>query len=142
MAVGPTRIQLCGRLEVSIDGVRVEDRLRGRQGRLLLAFLVLNRDRAVRRDEVMEAIWSDGAAPGADALAPVLSRLRTVLGAGRLEGRAELRLQLGDGAWVDWEALAEAVAGTHAAARAGDWRASAAAADEALAIAGGGLLPG
>src|SRR5688572_33346002 len=33
--------------------------LPGRQGRLLLAFLTLHRDRLVRRDELVEALWPD-----------------------------------------------------------------------------------
>ena len=36
-----TRIQLCGRLIVELQGRRLEDTLRGRQGRLLFAYLVL-----------------------------------------------------------------------------------------------------
>src|SRR4051794_29340788 len=104
MAAGPTRIQLCGRMEVLVDGVPVGDRLRGRQGRLLLAYLVMHRDRPVRRDELVEAIWPGGA-PAADALAPLLSRLRSALGADRVAGRSEVRLELGAGAWVDWEAV-------------------------------------
>ncbi|MEA2172220.1 MAG: family transcriptional regulator, regulator of embCAB operon, partial [Solirubrobacteraceae bacterium] len=64
-----TCIALCGRLAATVDGVAVEERLRGRQGRLLFAYLVLHRDRAVRRDELLEAIWSgSGAPPAADAL--------------------------------------------------------------------------
>ena len=42
-----TRIQLCGRLSVEIDGVQLAGRLRGKQVPLLLAYLVLNRDRHV-----------------------------------------------------------------------------------------------
>jgi hypothetical protein len=35
-----TRIELCGQLAVEIEGTRIEGSLRGRQGRLLLAYLV------------------------------------------------------------------------------------------------------
>src|SRR3954468_866412 len=103
-ASGPTRIRLCGSLEVEVGGERVEARLRGRQGRLLFAYLVLHRDRPVRRDELAEAL---GAADDG-LLAPPLSRLRSALGAGRLEGRSELMLRLPDDTWVDWEAAREA----------------------------------
>ena len=89
-----SRISVCGRLEVVLDGEAVEQRIRGRQGRLLLAYLVLHRDRAVRRDELVGALWPDGRAPAGDPLAPLLSRLRAALGPGRLEGRAELRLNV------------------------------------------------
>src|SRR3954470_16822317 len=80
---GATRIQVCGRLVVEIDGERVEAALRGRQGRLLLAYLVLHRDRPVRRDELQEAA-------GVAAPAPALWRLRSASSAERLQGRAEL----------------------------------------------------
>ena len=39
------RIQLCGRFVVDIDGSRIEDTLPGRRGRVLFAYLVLNRGR-------------------------------------------------------------------------------------------------
>src|SRR4051794_38489310 len=135
---GGTRIQLCGRLEALIEGTRVEDRLRGRQGRLLFAYLVLNRDRPVRRDELAEALGAtdDG------LLAPPLSRLRTALGPGRLEGRSELHLELPPGAVVDWEVAAAELAGARAALGAGALAAARDAAATALEIADRGLLPG
>ena len=70
-----TRIQVCGRLIVELQGRRLEDTLRGRQGRLLFAYLALNRDRPVRRDELAEALWSGKGAPPAyeSLLAPPLS---------------------------------------------------------------------
>jgi SARP family transcriptional regulator, regulator of embCAB operon len=46
------RIQLCGRFVVEIDGSRVEDALPGRRGRVLFAYLTLNRGRPVARDEL------------------------------------------------------------------------------------------
>jgi hypothetical protein len=45
-----TRVQLCGQMSVEIDGVEVAQGLRGRQVRLLLAYLLLNRTRAVGRE--------------------------------------------------------------------------------------------
>src|SRR5689334_11804419 len=93
-----TRIQLCGHLLVEIEGQRVESALPGRQGRLLVAYLVLNRDRPVRRDELVEALWPDAQPSSGDALLrPPLSRLRKALGSGRIEGRSELTLVLPDG---------------------------------------------
>ncbi|HEX8101284.1 MAG TPA: winged helix-turn-helix domain-containing protein, partial [Solirubrobacteraceae bacterium] len=143
MAAGDTRIRLCGRLEVLWNGARVESSLRGRQGRLLFAYLVLHRHRPVRRDELVAAVWPDEAAAGAEAsLAPLLSRLRRTVGTEHLEGRGELTLVLPAGGWVDVEALAAAVERARAAVGAGDWAAGASAAGEALAIAEQGLLPG
>jgi DNA-binding SARP family transcriptional activator len=61
---------------VELQGRRLEDSLRGRQGRLLFAYLALNRDRPVRRDELAEALWSGKGTPPAyeSLLAPPLSR--------------------------------------------------------------------
>src|SRR4051795_12471885 len=139
-----TRIELCGRLLVEIDGEGVQAALPGRQGRLLFAYLVLNRDRPVRRDELVDALWSENGQPeSADALLrPPLSRLRKALGPGRLEGRTELTLVLPPDAWVDWEVAHAALAGTRDALAKGDQRAAWEAANEAAGIASAGLLPG
>jgi DNA-binding SARP family transcriptional activator/DNA-binding CsgD family transcriptional regulator len=139
-----TRIELCGRLLVEIDGEGLHGSLPGRQGRLLFAYLVMHRGRPVRRDELVDALWSEDAQPasGDALLRPPLSRLRKALGPGRLEGRTELTLVLPDDAWIDWEVAHGALARTRAALAAGDWRSAWAAANEAADIAGRGLLPG
>ena len=84
------RIPLCGRLVLQLDSRRIEADLPSRQGLLLFAYLALNRDRPVRRDELAEALWSGKGAPPAyeSLLAPPLSRLRKALGPGVLEGRS------------------------------------------------------
>jgi DNA-binding SARP family transcriptional activator len=115
--VTTTRIQLCGRLVARIDGVRVEDDLPGRQGRLAFAFLAVNRARTVTRDELGEALW-DGAAGGSDRLSPLLSKLRGVVA---LDGRRDVRLHLPDGAWVDVEAAAAGVHRAESAVARGDY---------------------
>jgi hypothetical protein len=46
-----------GRLVVEVDGRRAESYLPARKGRLLLAYLALNRARPVRRDELIAAVW-------------------------------------------------------------------------------------
>jgi len=109
---GRTRIELCGQLAVEIEGERIEGSLRGRQGRLLLAYVVLNRHRPVRRDELVDALWSEAGPPeGGDAmLAPPLSRLRRALGERRLQGRSEISLVLPDDALVIWEIARAGVA--------------------------------
>src|SRR3954452_21798492 len=87
-----TRIQLCGRLTVELEGTRVESALSGRQGRLLFAYLCTNRLRAIPRDELVDALWPEEAPPAADTgLIALLSRLRRVLGADRLEGRSAIQ---------------------------------------------------
>jgi DNA-binding SARP family transcriptional activator len=138
------RVQLCGRLQVEWDGERLEEALPGRQGRLLFTYLTLHRERLVRRDELVEALWSeDGPPPGGDALLrPPLSRLRRALGPDRLEGRGELALRFPDDTWVDREAVADGLRLSRASMAAGDARASWEQGREALAIAERGLLPG
>src|SRR2546423_2080291 len=139
-----TRIELCGRLLVEIDGEGLQGALPGRQGRLLFAYLVLNRGRPVRRDELVDALWSENGQPeSADALLrPPLSRLRKALGPGRVEGRTELTLVLPPDAWVDWEVAHAALSRTRDALGKGDHRAAWDAANEVADIAGGGALPG
>jgi SARP family transcriptional regulator, regulator of embCAB operon len=90
-----TRIQLCGKVTVELEGTRVEDSLPSRQGRLLFAFLCVHRLRAVSRAELVDALWPNEAPAAADAsLSPLLSRLRRVVGAAHLEGRSTLQLRL------------------------------------------------
>ena len=139
-----TRIRLCRRLEVEWEGERLEAALPGNQGRLLFAYLVLHRDRPVRRDELLEVLWSGESAPqSADAvLSAPLSRLRKALGPGRLNGRGELSLALPPATWVDWEAAFIGVREAHAAVAAERWPDAWIAASAALEIADGGLLPG
>ncbi len=71
------RIQLCGRFVADIDGSRVEDTLPGRIGRVLFAYLVLNRGRPVPRDTLLMAGWGEDAPSEArNALSVLLSKLR------------------------------------------------------------------
>ena len=53
------RIQLCGRFVADIDGSRIEDMLPGRIGRVLFAYLVLNRGRPLPRDKLLMAGWGE-----------------------------------------------------------------------------------
>jgi DNA-binding SARP family transcriptional activator len=107
---GSARIQLCGRLRVDLAGHHVTPLLRGRQGRVLLAYLVINRERAVSREEMMQAIWpqSQPVDPAA-ALRTQLSRIRTALGTDALAGRDAIELRLPEGTWIDIEAAEKAI---------------------------------
>lgn len=138
------RITLCGRLSVVWDGDELEGAIPGRQGRLLFAYLVLNRSRPVRRDELVEALWADEGLPsgGESLLAPPLSRLRKALGPGRLEGRSELGLVLGDDAWIDWEEAQLSLEKAQGALASGDATAAWNEALEAERVFSAGLLPG
>lgn len=104
------RIQLCGTLAVEVDGERLERELPGRQGRLLLTYLVTHRLRAIRRDELIDALWPDRPPAATEAaLSALLSKLRRLLPPGTLDGRAELRLTLPPDAYVDLEFAREAI---------------------------------
>ena len=92
----PARIQLCGPTVIERDGERLDGRLPGRQGRLLFAYLVLNRHRLTSRDELAEAIWPRQLPAAAETgLNALISKLRKILGTGAIDGRTALRLQLG-----------------------------------------------
>jgi DNA-binding SARP family transcriptional activator len=102
------RIQLCGRFVVDVDGSRVEATLPGRRGRVLFAYLVLNRGRPSPRDELLVAGWGEDApADARNALSVLLSKLRHSLGADRLRGRTEIELLLPPATFVDVEAALE-----------------------------------
>jgi DNA-binding SARP family transcriptional activator/tetratricopeptide (TPR) repeat protein len=138
-----TRVQLCGRLSIELDGVERSGALRGRQVPLLLAYLVLNRERQVGREELIGALWPDDAPRSQDgAIRTLLSRLRSALGAGILSGRDEIALELPEPAWVDVEAARVEVVQARRALDGGDARAAWALAQVPLNIATRGLLPG
>jgi DNA-binding SARP family transcriptional activator len=138
-----TRIQLCGRLVVLIDGVRLENRLPARQGRILFAYLATNRIRPVTRDQLADALWP-GQAPAATeaALSALLSKVRRVVGREHIVGRHELQLVLPDGAFVDVEAAEEAIHRAEAAVTRKDWTAAWPASRVALHTATRGFLVG
>ncbi|HWB69244.1 MAG TPA: BTAD domain-containing putative transcriptional regulator, partial [Solirubrobacterales bacterium] len=140
---GTTRIQLCGRLKVDFEGRHVTPDLRGRQGRVLLAYLVINRGRPVSRAELITAIWptSSPSDPSA-ALRTQLSRLRRALGAKALAGRDTVELHLPEGTWIDIEAAERAIRVADSALKAGDWRDAWAHAHISLNIAGRPFLAG
>jgi SARP family transcriptional regulator, regulator of embCAB operon len=127
---------------IELTGQRLEDRLPGRQGLLLFVFLVLNRDREVRRAELIGALWPEAGRPAASdsALSALLSKLRGLLGHDMLVGRGELRLVLPPGAWIDLEAAGTALHSAESAVALGDWRRAWAPARIALHTASRGFL--
>jgi SARP family transcriptional regulator, regulator of embCAB operon len=107
---GDSSVQLCGRLVVRLGAQRVEDALPGGNGRLLFAYLVLNRFRRISREELLMAVYGAEATPDhGPRLSVLLSKLRHVIGPERLAGRSEIELLLAPGAFVDVEAALEAV---------------------------------
>jgi len=117
----PGRIQLCGRFVVELDGRRVERDL-PRQGRLLLAFLVLERGQPQTRDRLEAALWGAQPPPSApDALTALVSKVRAAVGAEILQGRSELELRLPPGTVVDVELALASLHAAESACALGDW---------------------
>jgi DNA-binding SARP family transcriptional activator len=140
---GRVSIALCGDVRVLVGGRRCERDLPGRLGRVLLAYLALNRHRAASRDELVEALWPRGAPSGAaGTLSTLLSGVRRALGPELVEGRSALRLALPEAAAVDTEQAAAAAERARAALAAGDAGRAATAAEGALDVLERTLLPG
>ncbi len=99
-----TSVSLLGDMTVRMLGEDVSEALGGRVARLAFVYLLLHRDRPVRRDAIAVAVWERRAPEDPDAaLRVVLSRLRRVLGADVVSGRAEVRLSLPAPVYVDLE---------------------------------------
>jgi SARP family transcriptional regulator, regulator of embCAB operon len=139
---GRTTIRLCGAFQVVLDGAEVVPD--SRQARLLLAYLVLNRDRAVDRRELMDVLWPQSAQVDRRAsLRPLLSRLRRAGGGPDLiRGRRAVTLALPDDASVDVEEAVEATTAAERALADGDARTAFELAERAASISRRPLLPG
>ena len=113
-----SRIQLCGALVARIEGTDVAPALPAAQGRLLFAYLVVNRTRSASREELVDFLWGEAPpASPAQALRVLLSKLRTAVGAERLSSAAEPRLRLPADTWVDLEAASAAIHEAESAVR-------------------------
>ena len=124
------RIYLTGRVAIEIDGrvVASERELRGRQGRLVFAYLVCERTRPVSREELATIVWPKESAPSWEsALSSLTSRLGGMLsappfdseGARLTRGPGYYQLHLPVDVWVDLEAGVSAIDRAEAALRAG-----------------------
>jgi DNA-binding SARP family transcriptional activator len=119
---GETRIQLCGRFVVNLDGQRVEEALPGAKGQLLFAYLVLNRHHLIDRDEVLIAVYGEEASPDhRPRLSVLLSKLRRVVGPELFSGRAQIELLLPPDAFVDVEAALDGLHRAQSHVAAGEW---------------------
>lgn len=117
-----TRIHLCGAVTATIEGGRVEGALGGRQGRRLFAYLVSRRLYTSSRAELVDAVWADEPPAAVEsALSALVSKLRSALGSGWIEGRSELRVVLPDDAWVDVESASAALHRAESATVRQDW---------------------
>lgn len=120
-----TRIQLCGRLVVSLEGMRVEDALPGDKGQLLFAYLALNRFRRIDRDELLIAVYGEEATPDhSPRFSVLLSKARRVLGPGVLAGRGQMEIVLPPAAFVDVEAALDALHRAESHVAKGEWAAA------------------
>jgi len=143
------RVYLTGNVAVEHgDALVPERRLPGRQGRLTLAVLAWERDRAISLDELADVVW-DGAPPAAwqTALRALVSKLRGALDGAGAAATIEhafgcYQLRLPADAWVDVEAANAAVHEAEAALRAGDLEGAMGPALVANAIARRPFLPG
>ena len=141
-ATAATTIRLCGDLSVAIRGRLVTAALGGRQGRAVLACLVLNRRAGVTRDQLIDVLWPSTPPKSPDrGLDVVMSRLRAALGPGVVEGRTHLDLRLDADAWVDVEIAEERAREAEDAIVRDDPERARAAAHAGLAIVAGSLLP-
>src|SRR3954469_21281010 len=128
-------IRLCGPMAVERGGPPVASALPGRQGRLLFAYLLLNRDRDCGRAELIDLLWPERPPAAADtALSALLSKLRKALGDGALAGRSELRPAPGGPIDGDLEGAATAAARAERAIDANEWTEAAAHARDGLSV--------
>ena len=140
---GGTRIQLCGRFVLRLDGRRVEDTLPGDNGRVLFAYLVLNRLRRIDRDELLMAVYGEDAPPDHNPrLSVLLSKLRRAVGPELVPGRSTIELALPGDAFVDVEAALEGLHRAQSHLGRGEWAKAWGPAGVAYHVSGRPLLQG
>jgi DNA-binding SARP family transcriptional activator len=138
-----TRIQLCGPTIIEWAGERLDGRLPGQQGRLLFAYLVVNRHRITTRGDLVEAIWPSRHPSAAETgLSSLISKLRKIFGPEVLDGRSSLRLRLGLDARVDVEAATRAVHEAESQVALGEWKRAWGPSLVALLVAEREFMPG
>jgi len=145
------KVFLVGRVTLEADGLAVQDaRFPGRQGRLLFAYLAVERGRPVPRDELVAALWGDSPPATWDkALTVLVSKLRSLLTEAGLDGPHALtaafgcyRLELPEGTWIDAVAATDAADEAERALAAGDPAAAKTAALLAESLTRRAFLPG
>jgi DNA-binding SARP family transcriptional activator len=134
------RVQLCGQVTLEVGGDRRESALPGRQGRLLLAYAVVNRHDPLTRDALSFALWGDDPPRTVESsLAALLSKLRKVLTPIPVDGT---RIVLPPDAWVDLEGARQAIHRAESALIRRDHVVAWSAAQTSLFVARRGFLPG
>ncbi|MGH9226748.1 MAG: AfsR/SARP family transcriptional regulator, partial [Acidimicrobiales bacterium] len=111
-----TRVALAGQVGIATAGSLIETSGLGRLGRVAFAYLVVNRDRPVPRDELADVLWGEDLPRTWDtSLRVVVSKLRTWLEEAGLDRDAvtsafgTYQLHLPDGTRVDVEEAAAAL---------------------------------
>ncbi|HUN77837.1 MAG TPA: AAA family ATPase, partial [Solirubrobacteraceae bacterium] len=132
---------MCGRFQATFAAGGGE--LPGPQARLLFAYLALSPTGAAPRDELIEAIWPHGVPENPRAaLRTLLSRVRSALPPGTLQGGSELRLALPEDRFVDVEEARRAGRRLSEAAVAGRWQEAARLAERVAELTRGELMAG
>ncbi len=122
-SAGETRIHLCGRFSVRINGQRIDEGFPGRQGRLLFAYLASRRSQSNTRTELAKILWPELVPDDPEiALAALLAKLRKLVGKDLLLGKQDLHLALPDNSWVDIELAQTCLQRAESAISASDWR--------------------
>jgi DNA-binding SARP family transcriptional activator len=127
------RAYLTGRVCLEVGGTLAvdEQRFRGRQERIVFAYLVSERTRPAPREELAQVVWPAGGPPAwPAALSAIVSRLRSQLSQARepvirnalSSGFGQYRLHLPADTWVDVEAAALALDEAEGALRRGETR--------------------
>src|SRR5215211_3202605 len=146
-----TRVFVLGRVEIESEGGLItEPRFPGRQGRRLFAYLLCHRQQPVTPEELAEALWRDTPPPAwGSALHALISKLRRLLdqvGDGDTldltGGGGNYLLRVGQGIWIDREAVAEAIDEAEAWLRSGEVKRAWAPSNIAAITAGRPFLPG
>jgi DNA-binding SARP family transcriptional activator len=148
--VSAPRFEIVGRTRiVTRDGEIGDGVLGGRRGRLVLAYLVVERHRAIDREELATVLWPDALPPTwGTALRGAVSKVRSMLSAAAVPGldlvssRQGMQVVVPDGMHVDWELTGDLVAEAEHFLSAGRPSDASTAARVATEIASGAFLPG
>lgn len=147
------RIYLTGRVSVEVDGKVVvhERQFRGRQGRLVFAYLVCERARPVSREELAAIVWPESLSSGWEGALSALTRKLAALlsmdvlkaqGLSFSRGFGQYQVLLPADAWIDLEAGTSALDRAEATLRSGEASNALGPATVAASIARRPFLPG
>ena len=138
-------------MEVDGNVVVPERQFRGKQGRLVFAYLVCERTRPVSREELAAVVWPENLSLAWEAaLSSLTSRLAALLSMDVLKtqglsfnfGFGQYQIRLPGDAWIDLEAGNSALDRAESAIRSGDGGSALGPATVAASIARRPFLPG